>query len=331
MKETYKFLVKKLPLILAGSIITTIMGVIAMILGYNSSTSWLKLSGVCTIIFALFGFATMCFAGYIDYKTKDIHIKKIRKNSGFLRASAYLAFAISFFIFGFELVKIILASYEESFSDYFTVWRVLRFVFALPCSAHFLFVALPVKFKRKRINIPKKILYVSSVSTILWSIAGLLATYFANEPGKNFSTMNILKIWQILVYLSFAVFFLFEAKFDHINQSSKGYIFTGCLAFICVMAFTLTNLICLALRIVPSRNCFSTPEMICLFAVGLYAFAKVYAIPNTMKYVIDNGDSHSSHSSKSGKHRHHHHHSDNVNAVTSENPVENNNTDQNNQ
>ncbi len=324
MKETYKFLIKKLPIILIGSIITTVLGVVALILGYNSTTSWLRLRGVCTIIFALVGFATMCFAGYIAFKTKDVHIKKIKKSSGFLKTASYLVFAISFFIFGFELVKIILASYEANFSQYFSIWRILRFVFALPCSAHFLFMALPTRIKRKKVRIPKNLLYISSISTILWAIMGLLSTYFANEPGKNLTTMNILKIWQILVYLSFAVFFLFEAKFEHINQAPRGYIFTGCLAFICAMAFTLTNLIGLVIRVIPSRNCFSAPELICLLSVGLYAFARIHAIPHTIKHVINNSDR-SSFSSKFDKHRHHHHHHDNVNAETSEKKENNEN------
>ena len=311
MKKTYKFLLKHLPIVLGCALATSAIGVIALILGYNDITSWLSLKGACTIIFIIFGLFSIGYVGYISYKTNDIHIKRIKKSSGFLRVCSCLAFAITLFIFGFELVKIILASYQSSFSEYFSVWRVLRFVFALPCSCYFLLMALPTKLKRRKVNIPKPIWYICSVSTILWAISGLLASYFSSQ----LSTMNILKIWQILVYLCFAVFFLFEAKFEHINQSPRAFIFTGCLALIVTMAFSLSSLICLAIGTISGHNSFSAPELICSVIIGLYAFSRIYAIPFTIKHVIETSDTHIS----SGEHKHHHHRHSSNSSSKSEN------------
>ena len=334
MKQTYKFLTKNLPYVLLGAVLTTILGVIACILGYDKKTSWLRLGGACTIVFALLGLATICFAGYIAYKTKDVHIKKIRKNSGFLKVGAYLAFAITLFIFGFELVKLIMASYNSMLSEYFSIWRVFRFIFALPCACHFLFVALPTRIKRKRVKIPKVIRYITSVSAVLWSIFGLLSSYFSNQ----LSTMNILKIWQVVLYLCFTVFFLFEAKFEHISQAPRAYIFMGCTTFTLTMAFTLTTIICVITRIIPYTNSFSAAELICTLVIGIYAFARICAIVDTLRHVIMNSDS-GTFSSKFGhqhQHRHHHHHhsssSKSVNEATEKQASENNTdkTEQNN-
>lgn len=308
MKQTYKLLKGSLPIILVGAILSTVMGVIAFVMGYNAETSWLYLRGACTIIFAVLGFATMCYSGFVAFKANNVNIKRIRKNYGFLRFGSYLAFGVTLFIFGLDLLKVILATYENVYSNNFTIWRVLRLVFLLPASCHFLIMALPSRYKRKRLEIPKPILYVTSSSTVLWAIFSLLTMYFT----KQFSMMNILKIWQIVIYLVFAVFFLFEVKFEHVNQNVKGLIFTGSLSFIFTMAFSLTTLICLALRIIPSNMSVSAPELFCPLGIGIYAFSRVCGVVNTMKYVINTSGSstekHHSHSHH-GHHGHHGHHS----------------------
>ena len=304
MKKTYNFLIKSLIAIIIGAILTTAIGVIALALGYNDATSWLRLRGTCTIIFAIFGAATACYALYMSFKAEHIHIEKIRRGSGFLKAASFLAFAIIFFIFGFELVKVIVASYKESFSEFFSIWRILKFIFALPCAFHFLFMALPSKHKRKKIVIPKPLLYITSVGTVLWAIFGLLAAYFYT----NLTTMNILKIWHILTFLVFTVFFLFEVKFEHLKPSPRIYIFISLITFITSMAFSLTAILGLMFGIIPSSNSFSAVELISALSVGIYALSRVYAIADTMKYVMHTRDS-SSHSSKFDGHRHHHHHS----------------------
>ncbi len=304
MKETYKFLSIFLPFVAVGSFLTTAMGCVAFSLGYNPKTSWLYLHGACTIIFAIFGFATMCYAGFVAYKANNISIKKIRRNYGFLRVSSIISFCVILFVFGADLVKLILASYSDTYSTYFTTWRLFKFIFAFPCSLHFLLMALPTKYKRKKISIPKPLLYITSTSTVLWAVFGLLAAYFS----KQLTTMNILKIWQIVVYLVFTIFFLFEIKFEHISQNPKSLIFTGCLSFIFAMAFSLSTLISVIVGIVPASKSFSMVELMSSIVIGVYAFSRVFAIANTMKHVIRNTDS-SSHSSKfDGNHHHHHHH-----------------------
>lgn len=303
MKKTYKFLTKSLIAIIIGAILTSILGTIAFVLGYNDQTSWLRLRGACTIIFAIVGFATMCYAVFMSVKAKDIHIEKIRRSSGFSKTASCLAFLVLFFIFGHELIKIILASYQDKFGAFFSIWRILKFVFALPCSLYFLIMALPSKYKRKKIKVPKMLQYITGVSTVVWAIFGLLATYFY----AFLATKNILKIWQILVYLVFTVFFLFEIKFEHIKPCPRAYICISSLTFITTMAFTLTTIISLACGIIPPGMSFSATELICSLTIGIYALSRVYAITDTMKYVLITSDK-GSHSSKFDKHHHHHHH-----------------------
>ena len=303
MKKTYNFLSKSLLAIIICSLITTAIGVVALLLGYNPTTSWLKIKGACTIIFAIFGFGTACYALYMSINARSIHIEKIKRDSGFLKAASYLAFAVIFFIFSFELIKMILASYQEKFSAFFSIWRILKCFFALPCSLHFLFMALPTKYKRKKIKIPKILLFITSISTVFWAIFGLLSAYFYDF----LTTMNILKIWQILIYLIFALFFLTEVKFEHIKPSPRLYIFVSSITFIASMAFTLTTIIGLISGIIPVEKSFSAVELTSSLMVGIYALSRCFAIANTMKHVIINSDS-SSHSSKFDGHKHHHHH-----------------------
>ncbi|MBO5357054.1 MAG: hypothetical protein J6A95_04725 [Clostridia bacterium] len=320
MKETYKLLSKILLIIIIGAIITTIFGVVAVYLGYNNITNHLNIKGACTIIYLIFGALTVCCAGYAAFKVKSLHIKKIRKNSGFLKAASYLAFAVIFFTFCFELVRIIIASYTNSFLEYFSTWRLLKLAFSLPCSLHFLFMALPTKLRRRRVKIPKSILYITSVSTVLWAVFGLLSAYFYNQ----LTTTNILKIWQIIIYLIFAVFFLFEIKFEHIKPSSRAYLFTSLLAFIASMAFTLTTIIGLISGIIYSKNSFSALELLGSLVIGIYALSRMFAIKYTIKYVMSTSDN-SSHSSKFDKHGHHHHHHSSSSAEASEQQGDNKN------
>ena len=79
------------------------------------------------------------------------------------------------------------------------------------------------------------------------------------------------------------------------------------MTFITSMAFSLTAILGLMFEIIPSSNSFSAVELISALSVGVYALSRVYAIADTMKYVMLTRDS-SSHSSKFDGHRHHHHH-----------------------
>lgn len=306
MKQGYKFLAKHLPILTCCSLATTAMGVVAMKLGYNAVTSWLQPLGVCTIIFALMCAFSIGYAAYISKKVPDIHLAKVKKKSAFLKISSIVSFVMIFFMFSLETRKLILASYSGSIPEFFTTWRVLKYIFAFPASVHFFLMALPSKIKRKkRIKIPKFINYIATLGVIFWSIFGLLSAYFYSQM----SIKNILKIWQLIVYLAFILFFLFEAKFDHLNKgksTSRGFIFAGCLAFILSCAFSLTSTLCMVFRIIPteSKIVFSATEVFTSFAIGLYAFSKIFAYMHTAKIVAYNNDHNPSSSKFSNHHRH---------------------------
>lgn len=319
MKQGYKFLTKHLPIILCCSLATAAIGVTAMKLGYNPATSWLKLSGVCTILFALAFAFLVGYAIFVSVKMPDIHLARIKKKCAFLKIASVVSFIMIFFMFCLETHKIILASYQEKLPEYFTIWRILKYICAFPASVHFLLMAIPSKINRKkRIKIPKAISYITSVGAILWAIFGLLSAYFYSQM----TIRNVLKIWQLVVYLAFILYFLFEAKFDHLNNGKKvqrGFIFTGCFAYILACAFSLTTTICMIFRIIPLNPIisFSATEVLTSFTVGLYAFSKLYAYLRTVKVVINNSDSDSSRKS------HHSHHSDSNVVSANENAVDN--------
>ena len=279
MKQGYKFLVKNLPFVLIGALLSTAIGVIAMKLGYNATTSWLQMTGVCTILFILAILGTIGFTIYMTVKMPKIHLARIKKSCAFLRIASVVAFMMIFFMFALETRKLILASYQDQLPAYFSTWRILKYVFALPASLHFLFMAIPSKTKRgKRIKMPKVLSYISSLGVLFWCVFGLLSAYTYERMGFT----NILKIWQIIVYLTYIVFFLFETKFDLLNDgkgSSKWFIFTGCIAFIISLSISLTTTICMIFRIIPAESTltFSATEIFTSFTIGLYAFSKIYA------------------------------------------------------
>ena len=122
------------------------------------------------------------------------------------------------------------------------------------------------------------------------------------------SFKNILKIWQLLIYLSFIIFFLFEVKFEHLNdgkRTHRGFIFTGLLAFIASMAFSLTTTISMIFRIVPTETgvSFSAVEVFTSFVIGLYALSRVLAFLYTARVVAYNSDDSSSSRRFSSHHR----------------------------
>lgn len=305
MKKAYKFLTKHLFYLLLCVLACAGIGSLAMHLGYNSTTSWLKVTGACTILFAIMILCSIFYAGFIAIKTPDCKLTRIKKKCTFLKITTVLAFILLFFMFARETWTLIKASYQEALPTYFSTWRILKYVFSLPASIYFLFMALPSKNRRrKRIKIPKFLQYVTSIGVIFWCIFGLLAAYFYTIM----SFKNILKIWQLLIYLAFIVFFLFEAKFEHLNDGKhthRGFIFTGLLAFIASMAFSLTTIISMIFRIVPTETgiSFSAIEIFTSFVIGLYAFSRIYAFVNTVRVVIYNSDDSSS-SSKFSRHNH---------------------------
>lgn len=320
MRRAYKFLAKHLPFVFCASIISAIIGLAAMKLGYNETTSWLQISGVCTILFALAILSTIGYAIYVICKADDARLARTKKNVNFTRVASIVAFIMIFFMFALETIKLVKASYRGSLEEYFTVWRVLKYIFALPASIHFAIMAIPSKSKRnKRIKIPKTISYIGSLGIILWCIFGLLAAYRA-DIGTN----NILKIWQLLIYLGFIVFFLSEAKFDLLNsgkKSTKGFLITGCISFIITISLSLTTTLSNIFGVINKnlQNSFSDTEVLTSLIIGIYIASRIYAYVRTVKVVAYNQDGSSSSNKFNSNHSHTHHSSHQ--AIVEENTI----------
>ncbi len=281
MKKAYKYLIKKLPIVMIGALISTLFGVLAFRFSYNVETSWLNIKSFCTIGFAVVLLAVIGYAIYTTCMVKHFHIAKIRKKFGFLRTCSLLACFVLTFFFVFDFVRLIVSSYSGLNS--FDGWRVVRFILSLPFAAYFLIMALPTRYKRKKLNVPKKLIYICSVCSVLWCVFSILTVYFY----KGLTTTNILKLWQIVVYLAYAVFFLFEIKFELIGPCPKRYMSMGLVSFILSMAFTFSTIIARIFEFIPQSKSLSVVELLCSFVIGIYALARVYAIPQTMKHVIN--------------------------------------------
>ena len=99
MKQAYRFLAKHLPFAFVGAIFSAIIGTIAMKLGYDPVTSKLQPFGVCTILFVLAIVGSVIFSFVTTYKSKEMHIVRIKKKVDFLIVASIVAFIMIFFMF----------------------------------------------------------------------------------------------------------------------------------------------------------------------------------------------------------------------------------------
>lgn len=292
MRKVYSFLRRHFIWAVVAGVACFALGMLAFALDYKKTTSRFSFPGIGSAIFLLVLAATAGYVIYFACHTKKLHITKIRKqSSNFLKLSTWLAAAMALVLFIYETSNIVtFAQYGEGLlQENFTFVRSTRYVLTLLLSAYFCVAALPAKFRRKKIVIPKPIKYILSISTVLWGIFGLLSVYF--YEGLSFT--NVLKLWQVLMYLVFIFFFLAEAQFEHIKPNGFIYICAALAAFTMSMAFNVSTIFALSTRLVDDMNSFSEIELVTSFSIALYALSRVHAIQRTMKHVMDNSDKHS--------------------------------------
>lgn len=285
MKKAYEIFKKLIPYVIVGAVITTIFGIVAYGLNYNKATSTFIVPEVCSLLFIGFLAVTVGYVIFFSIKSRHLHITKIRKNSNFLKLTSWLTAAVLVLLFIFETAKLIAEPYIEDATG-FNAWRVIRYILTLPFAAYFIIEAFPKKIKKTKINFPNWLRYTLSICAILWCVSGLLSIYFSDFM----TTTNVIKNFQIILYLVFSVFFVFEGKFEHLKPNNVGYLITSLLSFVLSMGLGLSTIISLAAGFISTYKCCSEIELTTYAVIGIYALSRVFAILSTMKHVIDHDE-----------------------------------------
>lgn len=284
MKKAFKSLAKSLPFVVLGAVLSCVFGVLAFSFSYNKITSWLDLGSFCTLAFIFVLLFVIGYAIFVVCRVKHFHIAKIKRNSHFARTASSLCAIVVGFLFLFDFFRLAVSSYSQTGT--FNAWRIIRFILSLPFTAYFVIMTLPSKIRRKKTKIPKYLRYICSTSAVLWCVFSILTIYFY----KEMTTTNVLKLWQIILYLAYAIFFLYETKFELIEPCPKVFMISGLVSFILSIAFTLSTMISRMLNFIPQENSLSAVELVCSLVIGVYALSRVHAIPKTMKHVINNSE-----------------------------------------
>jgi hypothetical protein len=286
MKRVYDFFRKFYWLFILGVILNVAFGLVAFGMDYENEQFVIPRVG--STLFLIFLISSLGFAIFFAYKAKNLHITKVRNQaSNFLKLASWLSCAIAIFFFVFESIKFIFTKYIDGASA-ITFPRVARYILTLPLAAYFFLEAFPTKIKKKKIVIPRFLNYILSVCTIIWGIMSILAVY----KYEKLSSTNMLKNWQIIFYLVLTLFFLFEAKFKHVNQKGFCYVLSAASLFILAVSFSITVILSLSFGFIPldHSESFTEVEYVLGFLFGLYAFARLHAMQKTMKHIMDNDD-----------------------------------------
>lgn len=286
MKRVYDFFKNFYWLPIIGVALNIIFGLVAF--GLDYSNEQFSFPGVGSVLFALFLVSSLGFCVFFAYRTRHLHITKIRNQaSNFMKLASWLSFAIAILFFIFETAKLIATPYLENPSA-FTFPRIARYILSLPLSAYFFFEAFPTKIKKTKIVIPNFVKYILSTCTILWGVFSVFHMYFY----ENLSTTNMLKNWQIIYYLVLTLFFLFEAKFKFVNQKGFTYMLFSSITFILATTFSLIVILALSFSFLPLdySECFTEIEYVTAFIFGLFAMARLHTTKRTMKHIMDNDE-----------------------------------------
>lgn len=285
MKKVYKFFMIFLPVLLCGIGLNVIFSVVAFGLDFDKVTATYKFPATTTILFFVFFALSLGFAFYFSSNTKHLYITKIRKKSNFLKLSSWLAASVLVFLFLIETSRLIAISHIKS-PAIFNGWRIARYILTVPFAAYFVIMVFPTKIKKKKIIIPNAIKYILDVVAIAWCVVSVFFFYFY----EKLTITNSFMIWGMVLYTIAALFFVFEARFEHLKSNNFCYVLFGILLCIVSFTYSISAIIALSLNFFQINTHSTEPQLLTDFAIGLYALARLYAIPKTMKHVMDNDD-----------------------------------------
>ena len=270
---------------LCGIGLNVIFSLIAYGLDFDDITAKYVFPSVTATLFFVFFILSLAFAGLFAAKSKHLYITRIRKKSSFLKLSSWLAASILLLLFLHETARLLAIGHVQN-PAIFDGWRIARYVLTIPFSAYFVVMVFPTKIKKTRIKIPNGIKYFLSLCAIAWCIVSALTFYFSQDLSMTNSFMH----WEIIYSLICAMFFIFEAKFEYLKPNNALYVFFTLATCIIGFTFSVSGILGLSMGFFESNVGLSETQHITNFGLALYALARIYAIPNTMKYVMDNDD-----------------------------------------
>ena len=302
MQKIYNLFRKYLPIVLVVSSIALVFGLLSLIYYYNESTVSIDFKNVVpiftVILMAIAVLASIIFTSKVD----KLHITKIKKSFGLCKFASLLAATLAAALFFFDFFRFVLNPGQ------FSSLRIIRLLVFIPFVVYIVLNVIPKKVKTRRIELPHWLKPITAICTIVWSILGLLMIYFWQE----LPTTNLFKLIFLFYYVIVTLFFMFEIKFEISSPVVKGYVITALLLFVYTFAVIGPLMIAKFLGRLTEVT-ISEFEIFLAFALGIYAFAKLVAMQQTMKFVMkNNGTSHGHH------HHHHHHHKHTDKPVTDE-------------
>ena len=287
MEKTYVTFKRFILLILVLSALSIVFGAFSLVHYYDSDTISIQFKNVIPIFSIVFAGLTVIAFVVLTIKTPNLHIKRLKRDSGFSKFAAALAAALVTALFLFDFIRFISPS-----SSLMTI-KIIRLPVSIPFIVYFVLELIPSKFKRKRISIPDWLPTLCSICAVAWCVIGALSIYFWSAlPITNF-----FKISHMLYYILGALFFLSDFAFNHLGQGHRLYIFTTCSFFALVAIFTGSTAIGKFTGLLPNMG-ISQFELVTALSLGVFALSKLIAIPYTLKYVMK----------KEGRSGHHHHH-----------------------
>ncbi len=287
MNKIYNLFKKYLPVIAGLSVVTTLLGLLTLIYYYNKDTVSINFANVIPICTAIFFLLAIAFVIGFIAQVNNIYISKIKKSFGFCHFAAALSAALAAALFFFDFFRFVQTPTTSS------PLRILRLVAFVPFILYLILGMVPRSFHKRVIHISIKIKYVAAIGAIVWSILGLLMIYF----WDGLPITNIFKIVHLFFYVLLLLFLAFEIKFEILTPMPRFYVLFSLLLFVYTTSLTGAVMLAKFFGFV-EEVAISEFEIFLAFALGIYAFSKMIAIPRTIKIVKE----------KSHSCRHHHHH-----------------------
>lgn len=276
MQKNYNLFKKFYPAILAELLCVFILGTVSFKLYYNMETCRLNFSKALPIILIVSIILTIATAlVFAIMGTANLRVARIKKDFIFLIVSSCFAGIMAFVLFVYRVIQL--------GKDDMSAFKIIQTLLLLPLGVYFVLNVFSSKTGENGIKTPKELKYALSICAVIWAMLGIFSMYFYNE--KYFFTNNIFKVTQILIYVAFSAFLLFEAKFEHFSPNYKMYIFSAFVSATLTFAFSAGVIIAKITKSVPKAQSLSMAEILCSLAIGIYALARMFGLFRTIKYI----------------------------------------------
>ncbi|MBQ4585771.1 MAG: hypothetical protein IJA82_06150 [Clostridia bacterium] len=284
MKQTHKLFKLFLPIIIGFTLLSTLLGIFMLAFNYTDEQG-IYFKAAAPILFFAFVLISIGISIFFVFKIDHVYISKTKHDCPFFQFGSVLVFLVVFALTIYDLATFL----QYQTLDTARIFKILRLIVAVPFLGHLILSVFPKRFRRQKIEIPRWLRLVCSVSAVVWCLFGLLAVWFYESQGYTY-----FKVTHIVFYVLMTLFFLLEAKNMFVKPCSKLLILSSLMLFVTSIAFALSTIFGIVIGKVVSMQLIgiSEFELICSFAFALYALSKVFAYKTTLKYVIDTNITH---------------------------------------